>query len=400
MWGPLSVFGLRACLWASILITVACVCLHPRRPSARLVEVPTREVPILVSPPTRDSPRPTLWVQGDPGRTTSLPAPAGKLLDLGVCSPWREESGRFQVVGRLSGGPRGAQPAGVGLARVSYPDGEVLDFVDTGAVPTGRPCWFPGTSPRVLFAAGDGCLYHHRFAGDHGTTGEDGGGAIAPAAGGPRRIEWRCPLAAQSAPRVVDSAWLGEDRGGLLLAVVTGRPVPGRGDGPAGDELWWLRLDEAGDAVVEAGPLIETPPAEWGRYLRSPIVGRPPGGDPSLAYLAADSPRDGEWELRWAPLRFDDSGRPRTIGPGARLASGCSTDLPPAFSADVRSLRVLQGRDGGRHFSERALPDPVASRPRDASGTVGAAPHPVPDLRVAGRGERSNQPPSAAHRGW
>src|SRR5947209_8169861 len=105
------------------------------------------------------------WVDDRPafldletGRTRRLALPEGDWLDLARCAPWADERGESQVVGRWgsrSGSGTDRLSNGIGLGRFSCPEGRALDRVPVAAVPTGPPCWFPGTSARVLFAAGD-----------------------------------------------------------------------------------------------------------------------------------------------------------------------------------------------------------------------------------------------------
>lgn len=59
-----------------------------------------------------------------------------------------------------------------GLARISYPDGEILDQVSLEVVPLSSPCWLEGTSARVVFGAADGKLYRLAFESAIPKTGE------------------------------------------------------------------------------------------------------------------------------------------------------------------------------------------------------------------------------------
>jgi hypothetical protein len=337
----ISSLSLRFALAAAVIVSVTAARVVPPRPSIRMSEATPAEVPVLISSQLGESPRPpTAWTEGGSGRTIFLPPPGGMLLEFGVCSPWRDAEGRFQVAGRLSG-------EGVGLARVSFPDGDVLDFVQTGcALLTSRPCWLPGPRPKVLFGAGDGRIYQYAFD-DEGATNSDAERLTDPRLS---RIDWRPPDPSKAGVFLSDPSWL---RGGwtddLLVLVVASGAIPGRDASSSSNQLWWARLDEAGGAIVEAGVLIDSPSLSGGRYLRSPVSEKTAEGGGVLAYLCTDRPGTGHWELRTTRLSFDDSGRPQASATvGVKVAGRCFTELPPTLTTDGRRVWVLQAGDEGR----------------------------------------------------
>ena len=190
----------RAALAFAVIATAVAVGVARSQPPPRSSKVPVTESPVLISLPRRGSPLPpTVWMEGDPSRTTLLRPPGGMLLEFGIASPWRDEAGRFQVVGRLTGGENRARAGYVGLARVSFPDGELLDLVATDVLPTSQPCWARGTRPRILFAAADGHLYQHDFDGEgHAIPGaERPHGAQFE---GPSRLAWHSPAPPPTRP--------------------------------------------------------------------------------------------------------------------------------------------------------------------------------------------------------
>ena len=135
--------------------------------------------------------KPSAWNVGyrlkDPatGRLEHFAAPGGHRLNHASCSPWRDSDDRSQLVAQwvsFEGRGNDALPSGSGIARYSIPDGEVLDRVQIESPPTSPPCWYPGTEARVLYAAGDGWLYHYNFDEPGDGPGEVGGNQPRPLA--------------------------------------------------------------------------------------------------------------------------------------------------------------------------------------------------------------------------
>src|SRR5206468_569384 len=103
------------------------------------------------------------------GEIRRFRSPTGDRFDYASCSPWQDEEGQYQVVGRwseLSADGPSADVDEFGLARYTLPSGRVLDRVPLDVVPASPPCWFPGFTARVLYAASDGLLYRLSFEGD------------------------------------------------------------------------------------------------------------------------------------------------------------------------------------------------------------------------------------------
>jgi hypothetical protein len=284
------------------------------------------------------------WVAQEGGRTIRLPLPRDERLDYATCSPWRDERGRSQVAGRWTFGSHGS-PAEFGIARLSFPDGEVIDRVATETMPLGAPCWFPGTTARILFAAGDGMLYNYAFEAPATPESESTAPEVIRADSAPRRLALQCPALKDRAVFLSDPHWPSDSRFSRTLFVslrktetIRRQPVYGC------DEIWWLRISEDGCAIEDGGPLLKgaAEPSGAEAEERCPIVGRTREGDLTLAYLrkVGTGPR----ELRALDLTFDDQNQRPVAQPGAglKVADDC-LPCPPAFSSDGRHVLVLSG---------------------------------------------------------
>jgi hypothetical protein len=270
-----------------------------------------------ISQPGLDS----LLLDARDGGLGPLPGSLGYAIENATCSPWVDDRGRSHVVGRWKDwhgeGPihRGARS--FGLARFTLPDGELLDHVALEVLPASRPCWFPGTTARVLFACGDGRLYRHDF-----DSGE----------GRPRPLAWRAESPAPEGLFLSEPTWPTDPRlGGRLVA--TGM-VSGRPDTPASSmrqELWWLQLDPAGTAIVAAGPLSIPDPAAAGEPedQRMPSLTTAPDGTLVLAYLTRPPGRT-EWRFRLARVAIDPRSGDPSIDPASvrTLARGGAANTP------------------------------------------------------------------------
>ena len=340
---------IRATLALALLASASAVFVSRSIPTPGWRTVPARHSPILISPPRRDSPSSaTVWMEGDSGRTVHLPSPEGRLLEFGICSPWRDEAGRFQVAGRLSCPEGDSSPGCFGLGRVSFPDGRLLDFVATEAPPVSRLCWFPDPRPRVLFAAGDGHLYRCAFEADG--DGEGHWDEAPPCPRGGSHGRWPRPRGADVF--LSDPSWPSDPRFDRILLVVL-KPLQGSGRNAsfAGDQLWWVRLDGPGDAIVRA--------------MRGScsIRRRHPAGDRGRAFAGRGEDRgrrDGPWPITYS------AARPRDRGMGSPMH-------PPL----VRRLGASSGHLWPRREARRAMPD---GSPPGLLGRREARQHP-PDRR-------------------
>lgn len=315
---------------------------------------------------------PTLLEVGT-GRVKSIPLPDGDHLDVMSCSPWQGDDGRVQVVGRwarrVSDGPSVLNEE-FGLARCTFPDGEVLDRIPLEIMPSGPPCWFPGTQASVLFAAGDGKLYRLDFEPERNRV---------PAAEARRAVplEWRCKLPEQGDPYIIDPCWPDDPRMAHCLLVSLRIQPRSQSRARAREQLWWLKLNDAGTAIVAAGRLIG-PESEKGTRSRNvaeerfPAAAPLPDGRLAVAYLAHR--RGTGWRLRMVPIAFDADQDMKPASPDdvKTLARNC-LPTPPGFSADGRLLGIMQASEG----HNRIVRIPVGGPPPSATAhrTARTRPH-------------------------
>jgi hypothetical protein len=236
------------------------------------------------------------------------------------------------VVGRWSqfrGKPDDLVVGYLGLARYSYPDGAVLDRVETEILPFRAPCWYPGTGARVLFAAGDGRLY--RFSFENAAIGRD-----TPMKR-PEPISVRPGILPVERLYLTSPTWPTDPRlGGRLLVALTHLDELDA-NRMARSSIWWLQLNSAGNEVVEAARVTE--PSDDLAEL-SPAVGVAADGTLHLAYLAQRQ-RVATWTLMVAPLHADPStGELATrAAETVELADGLGPETP-VFSPDARIITV------------------------------------------------------------
>src|SRR5262249_12077497 len=123
------------------------------------------------------------FLDRETGKVLRLEMPAGEIVGYAVCSPWSDERGPFQAVGRGGNRPGKASasvPSDFGLARLSLPEGKVLERIPLDVTPISEPCWIPGPSPRILFPAGDGFIYWYDLPEP----------VSSPRPTHPQRVEW------------------------------------------------------------------------------------------------------------------------------------------------------------------------------------------------------------------
>jgi hypothetical protein len=355
----------RPLVAAALLATATAVGLARLAPPAPTYRRPCAGGFAIVGPLGDDPGVPgSEWLDRDSGRMVSIPPIEGLRFQQATCSPWVDARGQFQAVGIFICRTGDTDSASIGLARISFPDGRLLDRVATELLPFGNPCWYPGTRARVLFASVDGQLYHHDF--------EPGDGRDAST---PRPLLWRCPTPSGGEVRISEPFWPTEPRFERIVVAslqikrfVGSRPVL------SDRQPWWFRLSEDGGSIEEAGPLFEPGAVPPGMVVRTPVVAPTPGGGLALAtYSGAESL---DWDLRLTPLSFDDSGRPRPAAAlGPTLAGRCRAVCPPAFSSDGGWVAAVQSDTRGRGTLLRL---DLASR-SPAPRPIPATPGPVRD---------------------
>jgi hypothetical protein len=264
------------------------------------------------------------------GVLSPFKTPAGLEVQFLSFSPWRDDRGEFELVGRVmnrSGTDLDKQFEGAGLVRFKLGDESWLREVPAEKAVTGRLCWLPGSASRVLFAAGDGRLYVQELSDDDGDT---------PA----RPVVWNPPVPGEGDMTLCDPVCPPVPALGGRLIVSLSHGLTDRGKfRMSPSRLWWLKLDEEGRAVTAAGPLsasVEDPGSV--EVERLPELIATPDGSVALACLVR-SGENGNWRLRLATITFDPvDGTPVVLPDSVReLAEGCGF-TNPAFSADGRRL--------------------------------------------------------------
>jgi hypothetical protein len=268
------------------------------------------------------------------GRVERFDLPEGDLLDEASWSPWRDERGRSQVVGRWAkrtGTGVNLLGRDFGLARYSFPDGEVLDQISTTVAPNSAPSWLPGTLARVLFAANDGCLYRFDF---EGATGADA--TLSGRDKQPRQVVWKCDPPGTGRVSIREPYWPLDGRFGDRIIVSLAYDRGNIHDaGLTSPELWWLELNGDATAIERAGPL-STPAGSAAAKLfeRYPVVGRRADGNPFLASIAR-SANQSTWDVRITPIDLSGPAPVLDVAHSRVVAEGCQP-VSPVLSADGR----------------------------------------------------------------
>jgi hypothetical protein len=306
------------------------------------------------------------WIEAETGQVVGFPLEDGDVVEAAACSPWVDEKGQHQIAGRWASRTR-MGPASIstdfGIARYQIPSGKMLDHVSTEIVPVGPPCWFPGLRARILFAGGDGELYHYAFEPDAQVkqTDPEAGRDLAPA-----RLTWRCPRPGRGEVFMSDVSWPDQPtlEGYVIVALRELSDDAGPRNSYTKTGLWWLKLDLAGTEIVEVGrlllPDVDHPDATPGDR-RTPAVGTLLDGRLALAYVADLGLHRG-WELRVAPIEFQGDHHVPAVfeASSVPLATDCQP-APPSFSADGRWLNAIEATPnlGGRIIRiplDRAFP--------------------------------------------
>ena len=277
---------------------------------------------------------PTEVFNTETGTVVPFNLPEGETLQWVAFSEWIDDDGQSQVVGRWTartgdGGASVLQASGVG--RYTFPGARPLNRVNLDHAPVSTPCWYPGSTSRVLYAAGDGRLYHYEFkdAGHDGAVIDDKAQPIAWPGLPPGVID----------VIIEDPCWPQSSLfGGRILAAISFITKHGPKAGIQGHQIWWLQLDRAGTTIVDAGRLsIDEPDAGDATRRdadeRFPRLRASSDGELLLAYQVHRDRRN-EGELRVARIGFD----PRTEVPVIRHAEACKllarcAPVPPIFTA-------------------------------------------------------------------
>ncbi len=289
------------------------------------------------------------------GVTERLPLSNNEVFEHISCSPWVDADGESQLVGCLlekQGAGSRSTLNEIGLGRITYPGGRIVDSIASPVVPSGPPCWMPGTDAKILFAGGDGVIY--RFDFEDSRKAESTNKEPVP-------VDWRVRDKTGKlvqAGMFSDLSWPAERRlrGRLVVALRRHESrVKNARVNPA--EIWWLMLDDEGKSIIAASRLTKRP-IDAGASISvdsegcsesveeaCPVIGTSAAGEPVLAYLTK-RPKEYGWRLQIVALEVDrKSLAPQVIeGTERVLADGCF-HTPPVFSTDGRWIACVRGRD-------------------------------------------------------
>ena len=289
------------------------------------------------------------WFDADSGRIVPMPVIEGDVLESSSRSPWVDETGQGQVIGRWSTrsdrGPT-STAADFGLARYTFPEGTLLNHVSSDVMPIAPPAWYPGTSARILFPGGDGRLYHFAFE----RTQPGSARPIPDVDTRPRPIAWQCTGPGLGEPYISDVQWPDDARlGGYLVATLRWREADSEGNlSFARNHLWWLRLDPTGTAIVDRGRLIDDDREVHDE--RNPTIAALPDGRLVASYLY-QSEDDKSWQIRLGIVRNDPERKvPEIVASTIRTLDGQFQPAFAGFSADGRHLAVVMGQTADRAY--------------------------------------------------
>ena len=103
---------------------------------------------------------------------------------------------------------RGRRDGVLGTCTIRQSDGTLIDRVKLDVLPTSRACWLPEMPGEILFAAGDGQLYHHSLPQRlNGLSSSDTPPPVVPDGSGPRRVTWRCRAPGEGTVFLADPHW-------------------------------------------------------------------------------------------------------------------------------------------------------------------------------------------------
>lgn len=283
------------------------------------------------------------------GAQVFVKLPIGDRLDQIACTPWRDREGRAWMAGRWHGvleQKNSATQSEYGLALYRVPDGECLARVRSETLPAASPCWIPGFSARIVFAAGDRRLYWFDF-----DSLNDQSGLLSRA---PERIEWRPGTWPEGEPMVFEThsptAASTED-----LVLVSLMPWSSEKNRYLPAQIWWIRLDRAGTRIAKTGRLLAPNLSPDGNESeeRRPILSQTPTGELVLLYQARA--REGmPWQTRAVPVRFNASTDSLRVGDGIILDKDLRISVQ-ALSSDCRWVYTIV-RDYGQPARVRRLP--------------------------------------------
>ena len=278
--------------------------------------------------------------------TFSLPFEHG--IDLVGVSPW-VDGGHRQIVGlgwKQSGS--WAERGGVGILRLSLPEGEILNWIPLAeSLPASQLRWVPGATAAVVYAACDGQVYRIDFE----RSSADGHIEQLPE---PKisRLTWQTPMPSAAGVVVEDIDYPDDPRlGGKILVSLRSMNAGTRHYGHS--QIWWLQSDKDGTSIVAAGRLLEPAAETEPSDRRLPSLAGGAQNSTALLYFARVAGQP-DYQLRVAPLRLDGArGIPQVREAESRIvATGC---LPISGASPSGRWLFVVRRNGDTLNTERLV---------------------------------------------
>jgi hypothetical protein len=287
------------------------------------------------------------------GSSNLMPLPDNEQWGLLSVSPWSDAEGHSEVVGHCHSLEAPIDGHSFwGLARLSLPEGKIIDRVGLDLLPSGRLCWLPDRPGEILFAAGDGHLYRLSFGADEeAEVGKGPASAGDSRTPGVRQVVWNCPRPGKGIVLIADPVWPIDPRfRNLLFATLSYSNRPGDKAMKVPFQPWWFLMSPDGAAIEAAGPLLSQ--ASDSRFdadsaKHFPNLAAASDGTISMIYLSRPSGFS-HMRLEAAAVEIDPtSGQPRILSerPPRVLAEECAS-VPPIFSADGKLAFVISANSG------------------------------------------------------
>jgi hypothetical protein len=283
------------------------------------------------------------------GQMKPLTLPARQAWSLLSVSPWRDCDGNLEAVGRWVRRSDQDEEFG-GIACLTLPDSKIKKCVALDVLPTGKPCWVYGRPGEVLFPAGDGQLYRCNIGGRPDENAANDSRKVPlqneKQVVKARPVVWETEIPSSGVVFVNDPAGSPDPLvRHLVFASLSRQELRNGRRVNLPPKLWWLVMNDEGDAIVKAGRLTQPGPEESENdsiFERLPSVVIGAGGNLSLAYLTRNS-CEMSWQLHLAELEIDAESRLPRMKPRAQphpLAKGLA---PSALvvSANGESVHAL-----------------------------------------------------------
>jgi hypothetical protein len=246
------------------------------------------------------------------GGVEPLTLPETDAWSLLSVSPWRNKDGALEAAGRWVSRGASDDEAFCGIGFLTFPGSTVKKRVTLDVLPTGRPCWLPARPGEILFPAGDGQLYRCNIADRNRKEGADRSRVLPEKKEGKeteaQAVNWDTETPGAGVVVLSDPAVVPEL--GLSHLVFVALGAQEWRDGRRANlptKLWWLAMNDQGDAIVDAGRLVVPDSDNAGddhTYERCPNVVARPDGKINLVYLDRIAP-ESLWQLRSCTLEID-----------------------------------------------------------------------------------------------